>query len=200
MAELPLDNQPTLTDAELGDAIIALQTGNPKQWRKVTPLQLMTLLGYPQTFPPPTPTAVPLRGTYIARAAIPAGDKAFQQLITDWEFQPDIPSGFSFESPVFSGITYPNAYIKFPAVPVIDTQRGWYLELLEGGTAVSASMLMIGQPFNAFYPNFLFGASTGLQIFFGQFHSAAPFISTNHWKAYTVTATDDVELRLYIWH
>ena len=45
MADLILDDQDTLTEAELDDTIIAIQSGSPKVWRKVTPAELLVLLG-----------------------------------------------------------------------------------------------------------------------------------------------------------
>ena len=45
MADIQLSDQDTLTEAELDDAIIAIQGGDPKEWRKATPNELLTLLG-----------------------------------------------------------------------------------------------------------------------------------------------------------
>ena len=201
MAELPLNDQPTLIDTELTDAIIAIQSGTPKQWRKVTPLQLLTLLGYPQDIPTPTPPAPALKGQHIATAAIPAGTYAVRDYVENWVLESGIPAGITVKNYVFNGIVQGvNSRIMVPRVPVSSTQRGWYMELVEDGAVGAVAIVTFGYPDQSYYGAWLTGEATDAVVTFA-YSTFVPLhlIESLHLADpnYTISARDNVEVKLY---
>ena len=193
MAELNLDDQPTLTAAELADTIIAIQTGTPKQWRKVTPVQLVTLLGL---------GATPAKGQHIATAQIPSGTYAIRDYVENWVLEPGAPAGITIGDYVFNGVVQAtNSRIMVPRVPVSSTQRGWYMELVEDGTVAAVAMVSFSYGGWSYYGSYLIGEATDAIVTLAYTITASPhLIESLHLgnPNYTIATGDNVEVKLYI--
>ena len=128
MAELNLDDQPTLNADELDDAIIAVQGGSPKQWRKMTPTQLISLLGLDV-----------YRRTHVATATVVPGSYITGQLIP-WSLTGDAPS----ELTLLTLNDQIGSELRVGNVPLADWHSGWRLQVYEDDTPVDTVDLNIG--------------------------------------------------------
>ena len=141
MAELNLDDQATLNAAELGDAIIAVQGGNPKQWRKVTPNQLLTLIGV-------TPTGSVV-GQRIASFEVGVGSYTRNNLFT-WVLDPNTPTGFTVNDVTFGGTTYTDVRLSWTTTEskrLADRHIGWLFQYkLDGVIFNEATYTLSGLP------------------------------------------------------
>ena len=124
MADVQLSAQDTLTEAELDSAIIAVQAGTSKVWRKVTPAELLTLLDV-STDDESTTTTTGSQGQLIATITLPTGTITSSALHA-WTLSSGIPSGISLA--VFSGTD--DVSLVIPKKRVADEQRGWLFAIV----------------------------------------------------------------------
>ena len=128
MAERNLNDQPTLNETELADAIIAVQGGTPKQWRKVTPSQLVSLMGMDS-----------YRRTHVATATVAPDSYITGQLIP-WALTGDAPS----ELTLLTLNDQIGSELRVGNVPLADWHSGWRLQVYEDDTPVDTVDLNIG--------------------------------------------------------
>ena len=101
MADVQLSAQDTLTEAELDSAIIAVQAGTSKVWRKVTPAEMLTLLGVRPEIRQKvaTSTVLPTDVTDAAQAILDGilGPRS-AYVGMRWTPEADAPTEFQFDS------------------------------------------------------------------------------------------------------
>ena len=187
MAELQLSDQPTLTDTELDDSIIAIQGGDPAQWRKVTPLQLLTLLGVGNA-----------QGQLIATMTLPTGDIDDGQRFENWVLESGIPSGFSVADRTIRGTTYTDTTLHVPKTRVIPAQQGWLVSLVVNDVVREECTFNFGHESNSAGAFLIYG-NVELRVR----HSNSSTTTLRNFYAtadydFTIPGTDTVELKLYI--
>ena len=152
MAELILDDQDTLTAAELDETIIAVQAGTSKVWRKVTPAELLALLG--------VSTEPDVKGQLIATMPMPAGTYSPYErpdynnnFFPNWSIESGV-TGFSLvDAPVSSNygvsVAITDAVLVTPDLRINNAQLGWFFELTNGATIVGEALALINGTFIA---------------------------------------------------
>ena len=204
MADVQLSDQDTLTEAELDSAIIAVQAGTSKVWRKVTPAELLTLLG--------VSTEPDVKGQLIATMPMPAGTYSraappdyITNFFPNWSIESGI-TGFSIiDVPVSTAYGVPvaitDAVLVTPDLRVNNAQFGWFFELTNGDTIVGEALTLINdnniglslrsaddadiQITALTVPNALISNLTSIAFFF---FTASDF---------TIAASDDYNISLY---
>ena len=203
MADVQLSDQDTLTAAELDDSIIAIQGGNPKRWLKVTPAELMELLGIS--------TETDVLRQLIATMPMPAGTYSSYQspdfnnnFFPNWSIESGI-TGFSLiDAPVSSFYGVPSsitdAVLVTPDLPVNNAQTGWSFELTNGNTVVGELLVPID---NISTPVLTSSDDTDIQIvvwaipdeYISALTSVAFAFTPN--SDFTIDASDDYNISLY---
>ena len=142
------------------------------------------------------------KGLHIATATIPAGTYDVRDYVENWVLEPNIPAGITVGDYVFNGVVQAtNSRITVPRVPVSNTQRGWYMELVEDGTVAAVAMVSFGYGGYSYYGSYLIGEATDAIVTLAYTITASPhLIESLHLgnPNYTIAAGDNVEAKLYI--
>ena len=137
MADLVLDDQPTLTQAELAECIIAVQSRDPKVWLKVTPAELLTLLSVGNN----------AQGQLIATCSIPVGSHD-HVTVFEWTVETGVTIVSVIElyaTAVGNRNPVTNGALEVPLTRQgRTTQIGWFVEITNGDTIVYERLF----PFN----------------------------------------------------